>query len=96
MFQHRGGDQTNISGMEKGFQQGLMRIKLKEVGLIPDGVEEEEDMILRRSLIRGLTTEVLNNGLESSVIELNNRWRKRERKLGGGRIGSEYWQYFIP
>ena len=40
-------------------------------------------MSIMRSLRRGSTTEVLNHGLESSVIEVNNCWRKRERGMGG-------------
>ena len=52
--------------------------------MIPEGVESGEYMILRRFLRRGSTTEVLNNGLASSVIEAKNSWRKRERGRGGG------------
>ena len=36
-------------------------------------------MSLSRSLKRGLTTDVLNNVLDSSVIEANNIWRLIER-----------------
>ena len=34
--------------------------------------------------MRGSTTEVLNRGLETEVIEANNHWRKRERGRDGG------------
>ena len=54
-----------ISDTEKGFQQGLMRVQLEEVGLIPEGLEVTKDMSLRIPLRRILSTEVLNNGLES-------------------------------
>ena len=41
-------------------------------------------MSLRISLIRGgATIEVLYNGLDSSVIEANNIWRRIERVKGG-------------
>ena len=32
----------------------------------------------------GLTSEVINNGLDSSEIETKNIWRKRKRGRGGG------------
>ena len=41
-------------------------------------------MSLRISLMRGSTTEVLNRGLDTSVIDSNNIWRNRERGIGGG------------
>ena len=65
MFQNREGYWMNISDTEKGFQQGLMRVQLEEVGLIPEGLEVTKDMSLRIPLRRILSTEVLNNGLES-------------------------------
>ena len=42
MFQYREIDQMKISNMVEGFQQGLRRVKLEEVGLIPEGVEVAE------------------------------------------------------
>ena len=72
----------NIINMDKDFQQGLRRVKEEEVGLIHEGVVVAEDMSLRRSLRRRSTTEVLNNGLDISVIEANNRWRKGEMGRG--------------
>ena len=38
-----------------------------------------EDTSLRIFLSRVSTVEVLNKGLEGSVVEANNSWRKRER-----------------
>ena len=52
--------------------------------MIPAVVEIGEDMSLRISLMRGSTTEVLNRGLDTSVIDSNNIWRNRERGIGGG------------
>ena len=54
-------------------------------GLIQVGVDIGEDMSLRRSLMRGYTTEVLNRRLETSVIEDNNIRRKGD----GGRWGDK-------
>ena len=51
--------------------------------MIPTGVDIGKYMVLRISLMRGSTTEVLNRGLETSVIEANNIWRNREVGRGG-------------
>ena len=53
------------------------------MGLIPERVEVGEYTSLRIPIIRGSAKGVFNNGLESSVIEVNNRWRKREVGWGG-------------
>ena len=53
------------------------------MGLVPEGEEVGEDMSLRISLRRASTMEVLNNGLDSSVIDTNNFWSKIERGVGG-------------
>ena len=39
VFQNNVGDRMNISDMDEGFQQGLTRVKLEEVGMIPKVVE---------------------------------------------------------
>ena len=44
-------------------------------------------MILRRSLRRGLTTEVWNNGLDSSVIEAKKYLEIKREKGRGGELG---------
>ena len=45
---------------------------MREVGLIPEGVDVGEDMILRISPRISSTTEVFNWGLDMMAIELNN------------------------
>ena len=55
----------NIRNTGEGFQQGLIRVQLEEVGLIPEGVEVGKKMSPRRLLKIGSTTEVLNNGMDS-------------------------------
>ena len=50
-------------------------------------------MSIMRSLRRGSTTEVLNHGLESKVIEAKNFWRKRERVRGGEEVLSMIAKY---
>ena len=61
VFQNRELDRMNTSDVDKGFRQGLRRVQLKEVDLIPKGVEVGEYMSLRRLLRRGSTTDVFNN-----------------------------------
>ena len=44
-------------------------------------------MILRRSLRRDSTMEVLNRGMDTAVIDVNIQWRKREiRRFRGKRL----------
>ena len=56
-------------------------MKSRGKGLIPAGVDIGEDICLWISLSRGASTEMLKIGLDTSVIEANKIWRKRE----GGR-----------
>ena len=51
-------------------------------------------MSLRRLLKRGSTTEVLNNGMDSSLIETKIAGGKY--KGGGGRRGADYDRYIHP
>ena len=53
--------------------------------MIPAGVDIGKCMRLQRSLRKGSITEVLNRGLDISVIEANNRWGKRDRCIGVGK-----------
>ena len=56
------------------------------MGMIPVGVDVRESMILRRSLSRGSTAEIINRVLDVKFIEAKNRCMKRElgRGCGGG------------
>ena len=53
VFQHREGYRMKISDVDKGFQQGLRRVHLEEVGIITEVVEVAEYISLNRSLRRG-------------------------------------------
>ena len=44
--------------MDEGFQEKLREVQSVEVVLIMGGVDVGEDMIIRRYLMRGLTSEV--------------------------------------
>ena len=67
---------------DEGFKESLRKVQTQELGLIPEGVELEKYTRLRRLLRRWSKTEVIKNGLDSSVIEAKNCWRKRERGRG--------------
>ena len=73
-----------IKYLDKELQEVLRGFQEKDTGLILRGVDVGESTSLRRSLMCGYAMEVLNRGLDTAVIEANNRWRKRERVRGGG------------
>ena len=62
----------NVSDINEGFQEALQKVQTQEVGLILEVVEVVEDTSLSRFLRRRPTTEVLNNRLESLVIDSKN------------------------
>ena len=64
--------------MDEEFQEVLRGFQEREKGLILVVVDVGGRMSLRISLGRGYMTEVLNRGMDASVIEANNQWRKIE------------------
>ena len=54
------------------------------MGMIPVGVDVRESMILRRSLSRGSTAEIINRVLDVKFIEAKNRCMKRYLGRGCG------------
>ena len=67
-----------IHNINEGFQEGLRDVQAGEVVLIMEGVNMGEDTMITKSLRGGSMMEVLNKGLDDSVLEANNLWRKRE------------------
>ena len=59
----------------------MRRAQIEEVGMIPEGVALGEDMSLRKQLLIGSTMELLDNGLDSSVLETK---KSEEKEKGGG------------
>ena len=51
-------------------------------GIFPDKTDLTQDLSLWRSGRRGSCTVAANQNLDHVAIELNNRWRKRERAKG--------------
>ena len=87
MLQIKGGESLRIKDLDEGFQEGLRDFQAGGEELILLVVYIGKEMSLRRSLRRGSTTEVLNRGLDTLVIETNNRFIKREgwrvERVGG-------------
>ena len=53
MFQREGGERICIQYLEEVFYEALRELQVREVGLIPEGVDNGENMSLRRALKRG-------------------------------------------
>ena len=51
--------------------------------LLKEEVVVEERFSIHRSFRRGSTTRAKEQGIEKSVLDMNNRWRKFERRSGG-------------
>ena len=81
-FCRKGRMQGRMSDYDASFKQWLVVLKDARPGLIPDRVDPMEDMSLRRSGRRAVTTEVQNNGLSKPKLEMHNRWKKVERAKG--------------
>lgn len=71
-----------MSDYDGAFKQWLSVVKETRPGVIPANVDPIADMSLRRSGRRGSNTEVQNHGLGKDMIEVHNRWKKRERAQG--------------
>ena len=71
-----------MADYDSAFKQWLVVLKDSRPGLIPARVDPMEDMSLRRSGRRAVTTEVQNNELGKAKLELHNRWKKVERARG--------------
>ena len=83
LFQNDKGRKGKIADYDGMFKEYMERVKDEFPGLIPDYVNPLLDMSLWRSGRRGSTTEVSNQNLDQVAIDMNNRWRKRERAKGG-------------
>lgn len=82
VFARRDGKRAKFGDYDNLFKHYMVRVKAECPGVIPDKVNPAEDMSLWRSGRRGSNTETANQNLDTTAIELNNRWRKRERARG--------------
>jgi hypothetical protein len=75
--------QAQVADFEEEFINRLEGLKLVQPGLFEPGIDVSAACSLFRSLQRGSNTEAIRNKVESTIIDLNNRWRKFERARGG-------------
>lgn len=81
-FQRSNGRQAKLRDYDDDFRGLVKDTCLAQPGTLPPSVDVDEDISLWRSLRRGSTTEVGNRSLAPECIDMNNRWRKRERAKG--------------
>jgi hypothetical protein len=74
--------QAKIADFEDEFINRLESLQLIRPGLFEPGIDIAVAYSLFRSLRRGSNTEAIRNKVDSTVIDLNNRWRKFERARG--------------
>ena len=82
-----------LSNYSDSFYLLLEEIQKTKPNLIKADLDVREEYGLSRSLRRGATTRAVVVGVDSTVIELNNRWRRVEAargKLAGLSIRQHY------
>jgi hypothetical protein len=76
------GYQIEMWKLNDELQSMIYRVKEINAKLIPDGIVIEERFKLYRSFRRGATTRAKEMDVPEPIIEMNNRWRKFQRKQG--------------
>jgi hypothetical protein len=80
MFRNQDGTKPRIRTLEPAFHDRLEHVKLVRPDLIGPDVDVTDEYGVSRSFRRGGgTSEATNKGADTSVLELNGRWRKKER-----------------
>ena len=82
LFQNESGKGMLISELDVLFHLVLLGVQRKFASVIPDHVNVEEAYSTFRSLRRGASSEAQNVKMDETVINANNRWRKRMRAKG--------------
>ncbi len=93
-FRNRDGKRARLVSMHDIFFGCLREVQNRRPDLISPTVDVEFQFGLRRSLRRGSTTEVKNANLANSDLELNNRWRKKE-KAGNRMMNLPMTQHYL-
>ena len=81
LFQCRGGVRLKFGRFDPIFRMLVDAARLEEEGLLPEAVETG-DFSLWRSPRRGAVLETTNQDVSEKIIELINRWRKKEAAKG--------------
>jgi hypothetical protein len=74
--------QAKTADFEEEFINRLEGLKLVRPGLFEPGIGVAAACSLFRSLRRGSNAEAIRNKVETTIVDLNNRWRKFERARG--------------
>lgn len=69
----------SIGELDVWFHRFLKEVQERYPDLIGERVDVEREYSIRRSLRRGSTTHARNQGIPDSVVEANNRWRKKAK-----------------
>jgi hypothetical protein len=98
VFSDKKGKQAKASTLEPSFFAQLNWARLRYPDLFPPNVNIEDDYAgIPRSSRRGSSTEAVNQGVPSNIIEMMCRWRKVERAQGRapklGMRASTIWRF---
>lgn len=83
VFQRRDGTRARFGDYDGLFKKYMKELKGDGRGLIPQNVDPDKDLSLRRSLRKSSTSEASNQNVDGVAIDMNNRWRRLERSKSG-------------
>lgn len=81
LFEEKTGKRAKFGKYQDYFRSLIERVREEDPKLLPSAIETT-DFSLWRSLRRGAVLETTNHGVDVQVIELINRWRKKEAARG--------------
>lgn len=82
VFARADGRRGKVADYDARFHAAMLEVKERYPGVLPENVDPAADMSLWRSGRRGSTTEVQNKDLDPIYLNMNNRWRRKERARG--------------
>jgi hypothetical protein len=81
LFEEKPGKQAKFGHYQEYFRSLVERVREEDPKLVPSTVETT-NFSLWHSLCRGMVLETTNHKVDVQVIELINRWRKKEAAQG--------------
>jgi hypothetical protein len=81
LFKEKSGKRAKFGHYQEYFRSLVERAREEDPKLVPSAVETV-NFSLWRSLHRGAVLETTNNNVDVQVVELINRWRKKEAARG--------------
>ena len=79
---HKEGTVYSLKDLNDLFHEVLLDIQSDNVTLIPSDIDVAEKYNVYRSFRRGATTRAQEQNVPTSIIEMNNRWRKVQNSQG--------------